>query len=162
VVSSCTNGDALDCNGNFSIRGGTLILQGPQSQPEEAMDINGTIDVSGGFLIAGGPSSNMSKAMSSNSSQYGIYATTNTGITSGSIFRIQDSSGNNLVTYKPVRTANIFHFSSPSLKAGSYSIYTGGTCTGTLKDGVYSGGSYSGGTLKKTFTISSKVTSITF
>ena len=47
-----------------------------------------------------------------------------------------------------------------SLKSGAtYSIYTGGSCTGTLTDGLYSGGTYSGGTQYKTITLSSKVTS---
>jgi hypothetical protein len=66
------------------------------------------------------------------------------------LFHIEDASGNNLITFKPVRSVYYLVFSSSDLKNGSsYSIYTGGTSTGTNKNGVYSGGNYSGGTLKK-------------
>jgi hypothetical protein len=59
--------------------------------------------------------------------------------------------------------ANTFVIESDLIKNGaSYSIYTGGSSTGTLKDGLYSGGLYSGGALKKTFTISSRITNVTF
>ena len=44
----------------------------------------------------------------------------------------------------------------------SYNIYTGGTSTGTYTNGIYTGGNYSGGTLKKSFTVSSSVTSVSF
>jgi hypothetical protein len=143
--------------------GGTLILHGPPSQPEESIDFNGTFNISGGYLIAGGTNSNMNKPMSSTSTQYGLYALTSSVVSANTIFRIQDSSGNDLVTFKPVRNAYSFLFSSLNLKTGTtYSIYVGGTCTGTLKDGLYSGGTYSGGTLKKSFTISNKVTSLSF
>jgi len=55
-------------------------------------------------------------------------------------------------------------FSSSSLVTGStYYIYTGGTYTGgTGTGGYYNGGSYSGGTLKKSFSISSRVTGVSF
>ncbi len=163
VVSGALQGDAMDSNGNVAMTGGTLILHGPPSAPEEAIDFNGTFNISGGFFIAAGTNSNMNKPMSSSSTQYGMYALTTSVVSTGSVFRIQDSNGNDLVTFKPVRNAYSFLFSSPSLKTGtSYSVYTGGTCTGALKDGLYTGGSYSGGTLKKTFSISNKVTSLTF
>jgi hypothetical protein len=54
-------------------------------------------------------------------------------------------------------------FSSPDLKSGStYYIYIGGSSTGTDINGLYSGGTYSGGTQRKSFTISGKVTSVSF
>jgi hypothetical protein len=54
-------------------------------------------------------------------------------------------------------------FSSPKLANGSsYSIYSGGSSTGTSTNGLYSGGAYSGGTLKKTFSVSGKVTAVSF
>jgi trimeric autotransporter adhesin len=163
VVSGASSGDAADCNGNAVMTGGTFILHGPPSQPEEAIDFNGTFNISGGFFIAAGTNSNMNKPMSSTSTQFGFYALTTSVVSSASLFRVQDSSGKDLVTFKPARNAYSFLFSSPDLKSGTtFSIYTGGTCTGTQKDGLYSGGTYSAGTLKKSFTLSNKVTSMTF
>jgi hypothetical protein len=163
LVASTTKGDAVDSNGNIVVTGGSLIVHGPPSQPEEAVDFNGTFKTTGGFVIAAGINSNMVKAMSSSSTQLNLFATSSTSVSAGTIFRVQDADGNDLVTFKPERAGNAFIFSSPSLaKNTTYYIYTGGTCTGTLKDGLYTGGTYSGGTQKKSFTLSSTVTSLTF
>lgn len=163
VVLSVTSGDAIDSNGNMTMTGGTLLAFGPSSGANEDIDINGTLLVNGGLMFGCSTSSNMNKPINGSSSQYGLTITTSSGVTSGSIIRFQDSSGNNLGTFKLSRNGYYFHFSSPNLKSGStYSVYTGGTCTGTLSDGMYTGGTYSGGTLKKSFTISSKITTVTF
>jgi len=52
-------------------------------------------------------------------------------------------------------------FSSPNLQSGtSYNLYNGGNSTGTVTDGLYQNGTYTPGTLTKTFTANSIVTSI--
>jgi len=77
------------------------------------------------------------------------------------IFRIQDSNGGDIVTFKPSKTYQSVAFSSAGLtKGATYDIYLGGTCSGTLTDGLYNGGTYSGGTKLKSFTVSSTVTKI--
>jgi hypothetical protein len=87
----------------------------------------------------------------------------NTQLTSSTLFHIQDASGSNLVTFKPVRNVYYVVFSSPDLKSGAtYYIYTGGSSTGTYANGLYVGGTYSGGTMKKSVVISGKVTSVSF
>jgi hypothetical protein len=164
IVVNVSSGDGLDSNGNIVMTGGTVIVHGPQSSPEVAFDFNGSFSISGGLLIGSGPNSgNMIEVPGTTSAQYCIKATTSSGINSSTLFHIQDASGNDIVTFKPVRTAFYFAFSSQELSNGAtYSIYTGGTSTGTNNNGLYTGGTYSGGTLKKTFTVSSKITSITF
>lgn len=143
--------------------GGTVVVHGPQSSPEVGMDYNGTCNVSGGLLVISGTNSNMTQAPSTTSAQYSVKATTTSSVAAGTLFHIQDASGNDLVTFKPTRSYYSVVFSSASLKSGStYSIYTGGTSTGTNTNGLYNGGTYSGGTFKKSFTVSSKVTSVTF
>jgi hypothetical protein len=88
---------------------------------------------------------------------------TNQTITGGTLFHIEDAGGITLLTFAPSRNYSSILFSAPALTAGtSYKVYTGGTCTGTLKDGLYTGGTYSGGTLKTTFTSSSVAQSVTF
>ncbi len=164
VYVNVTSGDGLDSNGSIVMSGGTVVVHGPQSQPEVGTDYNGTFNISGGFLILSGPNSgNMIEATSSSSSQYSVKATTSSMLAVSTLFHIQDASGNDLVTFKPIRNLYYIVFSSPDLKNGStYSIYTGGTSTGTYSNGLYTGGVYSGGTLKKTFTISGKVTNVSF
>jgi hypothetical protein len=90
-------------------------------------------------------------------------ATASSNLAASTLFHIQDAIGNDVVTFKPVRSTYYLAFSSSQLKNGAtYSIYTGGSSTGVNTDGLYTGGTYSGGTLKKTFTISSKITNVTF
>jgi trimeric autotransporter adhesin len=160
VVNS-SNGDPIDSNGNIVMTGGTVIAHGPQSQPEVGIDVNGTFNISGGFLIVSGTNSNMTEGTSTTSSQYSVIA--KSSASNSNLFHIQDTSGKALVTFKPVRNYYSMVFSSSDLKSGStYSIYTGGNCTGALNDGLYIGGTYSGGTLKKSFTVTSKVMNVTF
>jgi hypothetical protein len=164
IVANVASGDGLDSNGNIVMTGGTVIVHGPQSAPEVAFDFNGTFTISGGLLIAGGPNSgNMIEVPGSSSAQYCIKATSSSSFSASTLFHIQDASENDVVTFKPVRNTYYFVFSSSQLtNAGSYSIYTGGSSSGVLTDGLYTGGTYSGGTLKKTFTVSGKITSVTF
>jgi hypothetical protein len=164
IVANVSAGDGLDSNGNIEMTGGTVIVHGPQSAPEVAFDFNGTFNVSGGLLIAGGPNSgNMIEIPGNNSTQYCMKATASSNLAASTLFHIQDAIGNDVVTFKPVRSTYYLAFSSSQLKNGAtYSIYTGGSSTGVNTDGLYTGGTYSGGTLKKTFTISSKITNVTF
>lgn len=163
VARSCSNGDAIDGNGNIVMTGGILIAQGPPSQPELAFDYNGSFTISGGIVIGSGPNSgNMIEATSSTSLQNTVLVKVNNNVAAGTLFNIQDASGSSLVTFAPVRSAYYFVFSSAALLSGSsYKVYTGGSSTGaTVTSGYYTGGTYSGGTLKGSFTVSGKVTTV--
>jgi trimeric autotransporter adhesin len=145
------------------ISGGTIVVHGPQSSPEVGMDYNGTCTVSGGFLVISGTNSNMTQAPGTASSIYSLKMVSSASIAASTLFHIQDASGNDVVTFKPVRSYYSVVLSSALITAGSsYSIYTGGSSTGINSNGLYTGGVYSGGTLKKTFTVSAKVSSVSF
>lgn len=164
VVLNASGGDGLDSNGNILMTGGTVIVHGPQSSPEVGIDVNGTFNENGGLLVVSSPNSNMLEGPATSSSQYSVILKTNSTLSSSTLFHIQDASGNEVLTFKPVRSYSAIVFSSSDLKSGSsYSIYTGGSYTGgTETDGLYSEGTYSGGSLKKTFSISGKVTTVSF
>ncbi len=162
IVVNSSAGDAIDSNGNVNITAGTTIVHGPKSAPEVGFDINGTFNVSGGFLIGSGPNAgNMIEGPASSSGQYSIKAIVSSTIAATSLFHIQDANGNDLVTFRPVRTQYYFVFSSSEIKSGAtYSIYTGGEHSGIERNGLYSNGTYTGGTMKKSFAVSAKVTNI--
>lgn len=164
IMVNSSNGDALDSNGSAEISCGSVILHGPQSSPEVAFDVNGSFIISGGFMVASGPNSgNMIETPAASSTVYSVKVTMSSTLSSSSLFHIEDADANDIVTFKPVRSAYYIVVASPDMQNGSsYSIYTGGSTTGTDSNGLYTGGVYSGGTLKKTFTISSKVTSVSF
>ena len=163
VFLNATGGDALDSNGDIFINGGIIIAHGPQSDPEVSMDVNGACKVIGGFLVASGTNSNMTEGPSQSSSQYSVLLRTNQSINAGTIFHIEDTSGNSLLTFAPTRRYSSIIFAAPELSRGStYRVYTGGSSTGTLVNGLYTGGTYSGGSLRITFTLSNVAQTVWF
>ncbi len=159
LVSTCTNGDAIDSNGNIEISGGVTIANGPNSGVEEAADFNGTFNMKGGFFVGAGSNSNMTKSMSTSSTQPNMYISSSSVVSASTFLHIQDSSGKDLLSFKPQNGGYKFLFSSTALiKGSSYSIYTGGSYSGgSSVNGLYTGGTYStsGATLKKTVSLSS-------
>ncbi len=155
-------GDGIDSNGSLVMTGGNVIIHGPSSSPEVILDYNGSFNISGGFMIGSGSSSHMMQAPGSSSPQYSLKIMFRSSKTSSTIFHIEDSSGNEVVTFQPVhRYYSILFSSSALVNGGSYNIYIGGSSTGENINGVYSGGTYSGGTKSSSFTISGSVTSLT-
>jgi len=163
VMVSTSGGDGIDSNGDILFTGGTTIVHGPPSSPEVGMDYNGSCNMDGGFLVISGKNSNMTQAPGNTSDQHCLKVTSNQNLSSSTLFHIQDASANNILTFQPSRNYTSIIFSSSALQGGSaYSIYTGGTCSGTNLDGLYTGGTYSGGTLRKTFTVNNIITNVNF
>lgn len=65
----------------------------------------------------------------------------------GTLVHLEDKAGNEILTFAPTKNFQNVVISSPKLKKGSYNLYTGGTSTGSAKDGLYTDGKYSGGTV---------------
>ena len=159
--------DAIDSNGNITITGGTTIICGPTASPEEGIDFNGTFNINGGTVISAGSNANMTKAMSTTSAQKSMYLKSSASLAATSIFRVENASGTEIVTFKPKNAVYYFHVSSPNIAAStSHKVYFGGTYTGgnfvgnATGWGLYTGGTYSnsGATLKTTFTTSATST----
>lgn len=159
IITTCSNGDAIDSNGNVTVSGGLIIANGPSSGVEEAVDVNGTFNMNGGTFIGCGSNSNMSKSMSTSSTQSNIYLKVSSGITSSTFIDIKIGT-EDVLTFKPKSNAYIFLLSAPKMEKGaSYSIYTGGSySTNENTGGLYTGGTYTAGTSKKTGTLSSSST----
>lgn len=162
VVSS-TGGDGMDSNGSVQVSGGTVIVHGPQSSPELGLDYNGTGTVSGGFVVISGPGQQMLQGFETASTQRSFILKTGTSIPASTLFHVEDASGNELFTFRPVRGYETIVFSSPAITNGAqYKIYTSGSDSGTATNGLYSGGIYTPGTLKSTFTATGSVTTVSF
>jgi len=165
-VNAAGAGEAIDTKGSIYMSGGTVVAQGPPTASNtKCIDYGTTFNISGGILIECGPyRSKISVPSSTNSTQNYIYATlvsTLKTLPASTLFNIQDDSGNNLVTFKPIRDSYFFIISTPNIqKAKSYNIFTGGTSTGTNINGFYKDGIYSGGTKKKNFTTLSGIRTI--
>lgn len=152
------DGDGLDSNGSITMTGGTVIVNGPTASGNGALDYDGTFVISGGYLIAAG-SSGMAQGTSDTSTQNTLVMTFPETQKAGTLVHVQDSKGNNIVTFAPAKNYQNVVISSPNLtKDGSYVVYSGGTSTGKAVDGLYTGGTYSGGTKFVAFQSTSNVT----
>ena len=80
---------------------------------------------------------------------------------SNSMVSILDASGNTILSFTPSKTYQSVVISTPELVIGSnYSVYYGGSNSGSESDGLYTDGSASGGTELINFTLSSSVMTV--
>jgi len=155
-----SNGDGIDINGSVLITGGDLIMNGPTANDNGAIDYDGKFSISGGFILAAG-SSGMAQAPGTSSTQYSILLNFNTAQQAGNLIHIENSEGEELFTFKPVKRYQSIAFSSSKLKKGfTYYVFTGGSSTGELIDNQYIGGKYAPGNQYTSFTVSSIVTKV--
>lgn len=153
------NGDGLDSNGTITMTDGVVIVDGPTANNNGPMD-HGGFRMTGGFLLAVG-SSRMAQAPSSTSTQYALLLNFTSVQQAGQLIHIQNSGGGDILTFAPAKNYQSLAFSSPDLTLGStYSVYLGGSSTGAVEDGLYTGGTYSGGSEYTSFTISQIITAI--
>ena len=154
------SGDGLDANGSIIMTGGTVLVDGPTSNGDGALDYDKTFDISGGVLVEAG-SSGMAQNVSTTSTQNAIKVTLDKYQTANTIVNLQDSNGNNIVTYAPSKEYNSVVISSPEIKNGSeYIVNIGGQATGEAVNGLYEG-EYTGYSKFQSFTVSSVLTNIT-
>jgi hypothetical protein len=151
-------GDGLDINGPIDMTGGTIIVNGPIASNNGALDYTGAFNITGGFLVAVG-SSGMAQAPSASSTQYSVMYNFASAQAAGTIVHIETNGGEEILTFVPTKAYQSVVLSSPELENGStYVVYSGGSSTGSVADGLYSGGAYTAGTQVAEFTISSMVT----
>lgn len=154
------SGDGLDANGSIIMTGGTVLVDGPTSNGDGALDYDKTFDISGGVLVEAG-SSGMAQNVSTTSTQNAIKVTLDKYQTANTIVNLQDSNGNNIVTYAPSKEYNSVVISSPEIKNGSeYIVNIGGQATGEAVNGLYEG-EYTGYSKFQSFTVSSVLTNVT-
>jgi hypothetical protein len=157
-LSVNAGGDGLDSNGSIEMSGGTVVVHGPTENNNGSLDYDGTFNMTGGVLIAAG-SSGMVQATSDQSTQAGILMTYTAAQQAGTLLHLADSDGNAIATFAPAKNYQAVFISSPSIKQdGTYTLYSGGTSTGTEQNGLYTGGQYQGGTKVVEFTQASMIT----
>ncbi|WP_346234616.1 carbohydrate-binding domain-containing protein [Lysinibacillus telephonicus] len=151
-------GDGLDSNGSISMTDGTVIVNGPTNNNNGSLDYDQNFEISGGLLIASG-SSGMAMATSEKSTQNTIMMTYSETQSAGTLLHLEDGDGNTVITFAPEKDYQSVLISSPQLtKDGSYTLYSGGTATGSESNGLFSNGDYQGGTSVVEFMISDIVT----
>ncbi len=153
-------GDGVDVNGSIEMSGGTLLVSGPVENMNGALDYNGAFNMTGGFMIAAG-SAGMAMAPSSSSSQNSVLINFNSMLQAGTLIHVQNSAGEGIFTFSPAKECQSIAFSSPLLEQGaSYSVYLGGSDSGTQNSGLIQDGTYTPGENYTSFTLSGTVTSL--
>lgn len=152
-------GDGVDSNGSITMTNGTVIVNGPENSGNGALDYDTTFDISGGVFVAAG-NNGMVQAPSTSSSQASINVSLPSS-SNNSMVSILDASGNTILSFTPSKTYQSVVISTPELVIGSnYSVYYGGSNSGSESDGLYTDGSASGGTELINFTLSSSVMTV--
>lgn len=162
LVNTSGAGEGIDTKMALHMDGGTVVVQGSAVAKTKSVDYGTTFNITGGTLMVSGPTrTTIPIPSTATSTQRWLFCTSTATVAAGTLFHLQDGAATNLATFKPTRAGYYFIFSSPSLKANTaYSLYTGGTTTGTALNGLYTSGTYTPGTLKGTF--GTAVNTITF
>jgi hypothetical protein len=153
------NGDGMDVNGSVDMTAGVVIINGPTSNNNGALD-HMSFKITAGYLLAVG-SSGMAMAPDTSSTQYSVMYNSSSTQSADTLFHIGTEGGEGVLTFAPTKAYQSIVLSSPELKNGStYLVYIGGSSTGAVTDGLYSGGTYTSGTQATSFTISGVVTTV--
>jgi len=127
-------GDGIDSNGDLTVTGGTIVVDGPQNSGNGALDYNGTAVISGGTVVAAG-SSGMAEVFSEGSTQ-ASFLTSLSG-QAGEI-AVTDADGGVVVTAEVGKDFSTVVVSAPALQVGeTYTVACGDksvevTLTGTV------------------------------
>ncbi len=116
--------------------------------------------VTGGTLVIAG-SSGMVQAPGNSSTQNSLVVYFKSMQKANTLLTLADASGNSILAFAPSKDYQSVVISSPQLEqCKTYTLLSGGTSSGRLTDGLYSGGATTGGTKLTDVTIAGTVTSI--
>ncbi|HQF70283.1 MAG TPA: dockerin type 1, partial [Promineifilum sp.] len=153
------NGDGLDANGAIIMTGGLVVVNGPTNDGNGAMDYDGGFNISGGTIVTAG-SAGMLQSPDAASAQNSALIYVGQAA-AGTLIHIQNSAGEDVLTFAPTKSYAAVTLSSAELVSGeTYTVYVGGSATGTANGGLYSDGAYTPGTELGSFTVSSAVTTL--
>jgi hypothetical protein len=153
-------GDGIDVNGAIVMTDGMVIVNGPTMDMNAALDYDATFTIEGGFLVAAG-SVGMAQAPGGASTQNSLLLNYSATQPAGALTHIQDSQGNDILTFAPAKQYQSLSFSSPALVTGeTYTVFSGGSFSGVATDGLVQDGVYSPGAEYTSFTVENVVTMI--
>ena len=126
------SGDGIDSNGNLTVSGGKVVIEGSGGRGDGAIDYNGTGLVTGGEVLALG-GSDMLQSFSSESAQSHIVVTAKESIDVGAKITIKDESGKVLYEHINKKAFSALVYSSKDLvKSKNYTVQIGDTILETI------------------------------
>lgn len=123
-------GDGVDSNGDLTINGGEIYIDGPSDNGNSAIDYGdrSSAYVNGGALVAIG-SSGMAEGMSDSSKQKVLMVKLGEKMEAGDVV-LTDSEGNVIVSYTALKSYDCVIISTAEVESGAtYTLTTSGTTT---------------------------------
>ena len=123
-------GDGADSNGDLTINGGEIYIDGPSDNGNSAIDYGdrSSAYVNGGTLVAIG-SSGMAEGMSDSSKQKVLMVKLGEQMEAGDVV-LTDSEGNVIVSYTALKSYDCVIISTAEVESGAaYTLTTSGTTT---------------------------------
>lgn len=123
-------GDGVDSNGDLTINGGEIYIDGPSDNGNSAIDYGdrSSAYVNGGMLVAIG-SSGMAEGMSDSSKQEVLMVKLGEQMEAGDVV-LTDSEGNVIVSYTALKSYDCVIISTAEVESGAtYTLTTSGTTT---------------------------------
>lgn len=123
-------GDGVDSNGDLTINGGEIYIDGPSDNGNSAIDYGdrSSAYVNGGMLVAIG-SSGMAEGMSDSSKQEVLMVKLGEQMEAGDVV-LTDSEGNVIVSYTALKSYDCVIISTAEVESGAtYALTTSGTTT---------------------------------
>lgn len=121
-VHVLAGGDGLDSNGDLTINGGEVYVDGPSDNGNSAIDYGekSSFYINGGTVVAVG-SSGMAEGVSSDSKQQAAFVKLDSQADAGDV-TLKDADGNEIISYTVQKKYDCVIISTADLKAGQ--IYT--------------------------------------
>lgn len=139
-------GDGLDSNGSLAISGGTILVSGPTNSGNGTLDYGGDAKITGGILMAYG-SSGMAQSIASEG-DIGVIGCTFSTVSGSLALTVINEDGEVVATFAPPKYYSSAVIVAPGIKSGgTYSVYAGGSVSGTDANGFATSGTLEGGTL---------------
>lgn len=135
-------GDGIDSNGNLTISGGKLVIDGPTNSGNGALDSEGTMIISGGEVDILSSMGMMQLPRTGDNQNIISVSFAEKGAV-GDVVTLKDKDGNTVAEHTAVKDYNGFIYSSSALTAGEeYTVFVNGELytTLTLAEGTTSYG----------------------
>ncbi len=126
-VHVLAGGDGLDSNGDLTINGGEVYVDGPSDNGNSAIDYGekSSFYINGGTVVAVG-SSGMAEDVSSDSKQQAAFVKLDSQVDAGDV-TLKDADGNEIISYTVQKKYDCVIISTADLKAGqTYTLSASG------------------------------------
>lgn len=138
------SGDGIDSNKDAIINGGIIFVMGSDVGGDSGIDTDDGYTINGGFVVALG--SDMIETPNNISKQNTLAFTLDNTISKDTIVTLMKDE-EVIVSFKSTKNFKTIIISTEYLTNGNYTLYTGGSNTGVLSNGIYKGGTYTKGNI---------------